>query len=92
MNLDDGVPIRLNGQSVEVIKVQTTIKDEWFTPNVIEPSFGINRIIQAVLEHSFCDTQYGYFRFSPLIAPQKCGILPLNTQPIFDPFISQICK
>ena len=52
-----------------------------FTPSVIEPSFGIGRIMYCMFEHSFYvrkdDEQKTVFRFSPVIAPIKCTIFPL---------------
>ena len=52
-----------------------------FTPSVIEPSFGIGRIMYCMFEHSFYvradDNQKSVFRFTPLVAPIKCTIFPL---------------
>ncbi|XVF08586.1 hypothetical protein REPUB_Repub07fG0016100 [Reevesia pubescens] len=55
-----------------------------FTPSVIEPSFGIGRIIYCLYEHSFFtrpsktgDEQLNVFRFPPLVAPIKCTVFPL---------------
>ncbi|KAL2462294.1 Glycine--tRNA ligase 1 [Abeliophyllum distichum] len=55
-----------------------------FTPSVIEPSFGIGRIIYCLYEHSFYtrpgrdgEEQLNVFRFPPLIAPIKCTVFPL---------------
>jgi len=59
-----------------------------FTPGVIEPSFGIDRIFTAVLEHIYAsrpkeadsdDKQTrGVLSFAASIAPYKCCILPLD--------------
>ncbi|KAJ4834808.1 hypothetical protein Tsubulata_013976 [Turnera subulata] len=55
-----------------------------FTPSVIEPSFGIGRIIYCLFEHSFYtrpskagDERLSVFRFPPLVAPIKCTVFPL---------------
>ena len=52
-----------------------------FTPSVIEPSFGVGRIMYCMFEHNFYvrpdDEQKTVFKFSPLIAPIKCTIFPL---------------
>ncbi|KAF2288417.1 hypothetical protein GH714_007302 [Hevea brasiliensis] len=55
-----------------------------FTPSVIEPSFGIGRIIYCLFEHSFYmrpskagDEQLNVFRFPPVVAPIKCTVFPL---------------
>ena len=54
-------------------------------PNVIEPSFGIGRIMYALFEHNFRmregDEQRTYLALPPLIAPLKCSVLPLSNNP-----------
>ncbi|CAL9074813.1 unnamed protein product [Musa textilis] len=62
-----------------------------FTPSVIEPSFGIGRIIYCLFEHSFYtrpskseDEQLNVFRFPPLVAPIKCTVFPLIKMQKFD--------
>ena len=47
---------------------------------MIEPSFGIDRILYAILEHSFYereDTGYKVLKLKPKIAPIKAAIFPL---------------
>ena len=57
------------------------ISGRQFTPSVIEPSFGIGRIMYCMFEHNFYvradDEQKTVFKFSPIIAPIKCTIFPL---------------
>lgn len=52
-----------------------------FTPAVIEPSFGIGRILYCVFEHCFYtregDESRSVFRFTPVTAPVKCTVFPL---------------
>ncbi|XP_038984319.1 glycine--tRNA ligase, mitochondrial 1-like [Phoenix dactylifera] len=62
-----------------------------FTPSVIEPSFGIGRIIYCLFEHSFYtrpsqseDEQLNVFCFAPLVAPIKCTVFPLIKSQQFD--------
>jgi glycyl-tRNA synthetase len=56
-----------------------------YVPAVIEPSFGIGRIIYALLEHSFWtrdgDEQRCVLSLPPVIAPIKCLVAPLSAQP-----------
>jgi glycyl-tRNA synthetase len=53
-----------------------------YTPSVIEPSFGIGRILYSLLEHSFYqrdgDEQRCVMRFKPAVAPDKCAVLPIS--------------
>jgi glycyl-tRNA synthetase len=53
--------------------------EEKFIPHVIEPSFGIGRIIYSMLEHRFRirDQRRTYFDLCPKIAPIKVSLLPL---------------
>jgi glycyl-tRNA synthetase len=54
-----------------------------FTPSVIEPSFGMGRILHALLEHSFYtrdgDEQRVVMRFNPRVAPNKVVVLPISS-------------
>lgn len=59
-----------------------------YLPGVIEPSFGIGRIMYAILEHSYAvreknGDKQGMLLLSPLIAPVKCSLLPLGGTPEF---------
>ncbi|KAJ8773563.1 hypothetical protein K2173_005809 [Erythroxylum novogranatense] len=79
------------GKNVSITKNMVSISKEKkkehqrvFTPSVIEPSFGIGRIIYCLYEHSFYmrpskagDEQLNVFRFPPLVAPIKCTVFPL---------------
>jgi glycyl-tRNA synthetase len=70
-----------------MVTISKEIKKEHhrvFTPSVIEPSFGIGRIIFCLFEHSFYmrpskagDEELNVFRFPPLVAPIKCSVFPL---------------
>jgi len=60
LKADGGGSITVNGKSItlEAKHVDYTVKKEMvhtesFTPNVIEPSFGIDRILYAIFEHSY---------------------------------------
>ena len=53
-----------------------------FTPHVIEPSFGVERIILAVLQTAYTEDTLGdeprtYLKFNSTIAPIKAAVFPL---------------
>ncbi len=50
-----------------------------FVPSVIEPSFGIGRIIYCMFEHCFYTRQDArtVFKFTPVVAPVKATVFPL---------------
>ncbi|CAF1670028.1 unnamed protein product [Rotaria magnacalcarata] len=73
---------------------EKTVQVEEFVPSVIEPSFGIGRIMYSMWEHNFRirpeSEQRTYFTLPPLIAPYKCVILPLSGNEEFKPFVKDI--
>ena len=70
------------------------IMEEKFTPSVIEPSFGIGRIIYCCWEHSFKmrTKERTYLHLPPKIAPYKCSILTVVTDDRFNQYVSQLCN
>ena len=66
--------------------------EEKFTPSVIEPSFGLGRIMSCMLEHTFRirDEKRTYLVLKPRIAPVKVSILPLQNEPKFGDIIHEI--
>ncbi|GJW74621.1 glycine--tRNA ligase, mitochondrial 1-like protein, partial [Tanacetum coccineum] len=76
--------VRIKKSMVSISKETKKEHQRTFTPSVIEPSFGIGRIIYCLYEHSFYmrpskagDEQLNVFRFPPLVAPIKCTVFPL---------------
>lgn len=81
----EGKTFELDNKEAIFKREEKTIQEEKYTPFVIEPSYGIGRILYCTLEHCFKirgkDEQRTYFDFPPLIAPVKCSILPLIAKP-----------
>lgn len=90
----NGKEVKISSDMVSVKNTMKTLHVEEITPSVVEPSFGIGRIIYALLEHSFNmrenDDQRCFFSLPAVIAPLKCSVLPLSNNPEFDPFVLQI--
>ena len=65
-----------------------------YTPNVIEPSFGIGRILYSLIEHVFWtregDEARGVLSFPPPVAPTKVLIVPLSGQADFAPLVKRL--
>ena len=58
--------------------IEEEIKGEKIIPHVIEPSFGIDRILYCTLLHSFKETEEkDYFQFAKEIAPIQVSVFPL---------------
>ncbi|KAM3860620.1 glycine--tRNA ligase-like [Diretmus argenteus] len=87
----EGKSFKLNTDMVGVKRFQKTLHVEEIVPNVIEPSFGIGRIMYSIFEHSFRvregDEQRTYFSFPAPVAPYKCSVLPLSQNQEFTPFV-----
>jgi glycyl-tRNA synthetase len=81
LNLAGGKQVQLSKEFVAFELGERTQFEEKYTPSVIEPSFGIGRIVYCIFEHCFKirahEASRTYFTFPPLIAPLKCSILPL---------------
>jgi len=92
----DGKPVTLTKDMVSVKKYQKTFHVEEIIPSVIEPSFGIGRVMYAIFEHNFKvregDEQRTYFSLPPVIAPLKCSLLPLSNNTDFTPLVQQISQ
>ncbi|KAF1933654.1 glycyl-tRNA synthetase [Didymella exigua CBS 183.55] len=78
----------------ELIKIEKRTRVEHvreYTPNVIEPSFGIGRIVYALCEHTYWtrenDDARGVLSFPPTVAPTKALIVPLSSHADFKPFV-----
>ncbi len=55
---------------------------EPFLPHVIEPSFGVDRTVLAVLSSAYTEDELGgekrvYLKFAPAVAPIKAAVFPL---------------
>ncbi len=56
--------------------------EESFVPHVIEPSFGVDRTVLAVLASAYTEDTLGgetrtYLKFPPAVAPVKAAVFPL---------------
>lgn len=90
----NGEKVTITKEMASVKKYQKTVHVEEFTPGVIEPSFGIGRILHVVLEHNFRmrdgDEQRTLFALPPIVSPIKCSVLPLSNQASLKPLITTI--
>ncbi|MEW5306522.1 MAG: hypothetical protein WDW36_008980 [Sanguina aurantia] len=83
----DGSSFTLTTGHVEIKAVQEKQSGRNFTPNVIEPSFGIGRIMYCMFEHCYYSREGEgnearvVFRFTPVVAPVKATVFPLMAKP-----------
>ncbi|KAL9023677.1 MAG: hypothetical protein Q9196_007049 [Gyalolechia fulgens] len=83
----------------DLIKIEKRTRTEHtreYTPNVIEPAFGIGRILYTLLEHVYWSREgadeRGVLSFPPPIAPTKVLLVPLSNQADFKPLISRMSQ
>ena len=63
--------------------IESTEHGEWFLPHVVEPAFGIDRILWHILDHAYDESgkseeeAYTVLRLRPKVAPIDVAILPL---------------
>ncbi len=90
----DGEKIKIEKDAVSFETVSEEVHGENIIPHVIEPSFGIDRIIYSILEHSYFEEETGagkdeiegedekriVLRLPPEVAPVQAAVLPLLTR------------
>jgi glycyl-tRNA synthetase len=71
-----------------------TMSETKYVPSVIEPSYGIGRILYAVMEHAFSqrvvDANRCVMSFKPVVAPIKLGLFRLINHLPFDSIIERV--
>ncbi len=81
-------------EMVSWTKTTKKVHEIKFTPSVIEPSFGMGRILYSLLEHSFyqrdADEQRCVMKFNPQVAPDKCAVLPISSSPEANAIVDEI--
>ena len=92
-----------SGKSYELTRAQLSFKfsqktvvEEKYMPSVIEPSFGIGRILYAVVEHSYHvrdDDDSGkrrMLRFKPAVAPVKASVISVINKPEYNAPVEEL--
>ncbi len=78
----DGKTVTIPENCYKIVKTKEKQFGEKFVPHVIEPSFGIDRILYCVLEHNYVEAEkkgeeYRILKLNPKVAPVKVGVFPL---------------
>ena len=82
LKIGDGKSVTIEEGMVERRIETVNVSGEWYTPHVIEPAFGIDRIIWHVLDHAYEEAEkegeaYTFLRLSEGISSVDCVVLPL---------------
>jgi len=78
----EGRKLKIDKDCFTEKKISETVSGKWFTPHVIEPSYGIDRILYSILEHAYFETQkegedYFVLRLKSELAPVQAAVFPL---------------
>ncbi|MCP8314027.1 MAG: glycine--tRNA ligase, partial [archaeon] len=69
---------KLPMEVIEFIDVEEEVKVRRFTPHVVEPSFGVERLIYATLEHAYWEKEERVIlRIPPYLSPIQAAVFPL---------------
>ncbi|ONI29784.1 hypothetical protein PRUPE_1G214600 [Prunus persica] len=94
-----GKNVSIKKNMVKISKEKKKEHQRVFTPSVIEPSFGIGRIIYCLFEHSYYtraskagNEQLNVFAFPSIVAPIKCTVFPLVQNQKYEDIAKDISK
>jgi glycyl-tRNA synthetase len=76
--LAGGEKVTVPSDCYEVTVRKEKVAGRKLVPHVIEPSYGVDRILYSVLEHAYTKREdYVVLRLKGLVAPLKVGVFPL---------------
>ncbi len=100
----DGATVVVDGEEIfvpadlyEVKEEEVDVRGVDVRPHVIEPSYGIDRMIYAVLEHSYFEEEVEgevrkVMRFPSRVAPVQAAIFPLMARDGLDVMAKEIAR
>ena len=97
LTLSDGTKVEISDEMVSRSTIDSVTNGEYFTPHVIEPAFGIDRIIWHILDHGYQEIEkeeenYTILSLTPSIAPYDVAILPLFDKDGMDVLANEISE
>ncbi|KAI0393430.1 glycyl-tRNA synthetase 1 [Xylariaceae sp. FL0594] len=91
---DGATSVELDREVLRIEKVARVQTVREYTPNVIEPSFGIGRILYCLLEQTYWhrsgDVARAVLSLPLSVAPTKVLIVPIRAQPQFKPITRRL--
>jgi len=86
-----GEKIRLGKEYVEAKVIEEKVHGEKVAPHVIEPSYGIDRILYFILEKAYNERdERKVMSFSPMVAPLDVAVFPLMSKEKLIPVAEEI--
>lgn len=90
----EGGKAKLTKDVVAIQKESRLVTTREYIPNVIEPSFGIGRILYSLMEHAYWtregDAARSVMSFKPTVAPIKVLLVPLQKDVRFNPVVEAL--
>ncbi|MBT6254831.1 MAG: glycine--tRNA ligase [Euryarchaeota archaeon] len=82
LTLETGDVVMIESEHVKRDQRTETLSGEWYIPHVVEPAFGIDRIIWHILDHAYDEVgkdgeEYTTLRLSDHVAPVDYCVFPL---------------
>ncbi len=82
IELSDGSMVEIDETMASVVEVDEEIHGTWYLPHVVEPAFGVDRILYHIFEHSLSIEEkegesYLRLNLSAMISPYDVAVLPL---------------
>ena len=95
IELPDGETVTVLEEHVKREQDTITESGEWFIPHVVEPAFGIDRIIWHILDHAWTEgekqgQEYNILALNPIVAPIDVSVFPLFEKDGMDKLAKEI--
>ncbi len=93
----DGTEIEILEEHVKRVQSKEMVSGEWYIPHVVEPAFGIDRIIWHLLDHTFKEIDksnetYNRLELPEVVAPVDVAVLPLFEKDGMDVLAQELHK
>lgn len=93
----DELTVTVPREAYDVKRETETIHGDAFVPHVIEPSYGVDRILYGILEHNLLESvkegePYTVLRMPPSMAPVTVGVFPLMSKDGLDTMAAKIAE
>jgi len=101
---EDGARITVDGEEIfipadlyQIREEVVEVRGEEVTPHVIEPSYGIDRMIYVALEHAYAEDEIGgetrrVLRLPAAVAPVQAAVFPLMNRDCLDDIAREITR
>jgi len=87
----DGEPFVVPVSCYEISRRKEKISGRKLVPHVIEPSYGVDRLLFSLLDHAYSKKDdYVVLRLKGLIAPVKVGVFPLMARDGLDEIATEL--